>query len=96
MTLHSDECSLSSNPSVSQYSLTALSTFPDLKDDVTNVGNKSGQGLVLFVRGGSGLFLVLKDISREIRESVEQLSEFLGAKVVYSRKVPEYWHSHLH
>jgi len=66
---------------------------PDLKDDVTNVGNKSGQGLVLFVRGGSGLFLVLKDISREIRESVEQLSEFLGAKVVYSRKVPEYWHT---
>jgi len=38
-----------------------------------------------------------KDTSREIRESVEQLSEFLGAKeVVYSRKVPRYWHSHLH
>jgi uncharacterized protein YcaQ len=38
-----------------------------------------------------------KDTSREIRESVEQLSDFLGAKgVVYSRKVPRYWHSHLH
>jgi uncharacterized protein YcaQ len=38
-----------------------------------------------------------KDTSREIRESVEQLSEFLGAKeVVYSRKVPRYWRSHLH
>ena len=38
-----------------------------------------------------------KDISREIRDSVEQLSEFLGAKeVVYSRKVPKYWQSHLH
>lgn len=38
-----------------------------------------------------------KDVSREIRESAEQLSEFLGAKeVVYSRKVPRYWQSHLH
>ena len=38
-----------------------------------------------------------KDVSKEIRDSVEQLSEFLGAKeVVYSRKVPKYWHSHLH
>ena len=38
-----------------------------------------------------------KDTSREIRESVEQLSEFLGAKeVVYSHKVPTYWQSHLH
>jgi uncharacterized protein YcaQ len=38
-----------------------------------------------------------KDTSREIRESVEQLSEFLGAKeVVYSRKVPRYWQGHLH
>ena len=38
-----------------------------------------------------------KDVSREIRESVEHLSEFLGAKeVVYSRKVPKYWQSHLH
>ena len=38
-----------------------------------------------------------KDISREIRDSVEQLSEFLGAKeVVYSRKVPKFWQSHLH
>ena len=38
-----------------------------------------------------------KDVSREIRDSVEQLSEFLGAKeIVYSRKVPRYWHSHLH
>ncbi len=38
-----------------------------------------------------------KDTSREIRDSVEQLSEFLGAKeVVYSHKVPTYWQSHLH
>jgi len=38
-----------------------------------------------------------KDTSREIGESVEQLSKFLGAKeVVYSRKVPKYWQSHLH
>jgi uncharacterized protein YcaQ len=38
-----------------------------------------------------------RDTSRKIRESVEQLSEFLGAKeVVYSRKVPRYWQSHLH
>ena len=38
-----------------------------------------------------------KDTSREIRESVEQLSEFLGAKeVIYSRKVPKFWQSHLH
>jgi uncharacterized protein YcaQ len=38
-----------------------------------------------------------KDTSREIRDSVEELSEFLGAKeVVYSRKVPRYWQSHLH
>src|SRR5712692_8633177 len=38
-----------------------------------------------------------KDTSREIRDNVEQLSEFLGAKeVVYSRKVPRYWQSHLH
>jgi uncharacterized protein YcaQ len=38
-----------------------------------------------------------KDTSREIRESVEQLSEFLGAKeVIYSRKIPRYWQSHLH
>jgi uncharacterized protein len=38
-----------------------------------------------------------KDTSREIRDSVEQLSEFLGAKeVVYSRKVPKYWKSYLH
>jgi uncharacterized protein YcaQ len=38
-----------------------------------------------------------RDTSREIRESVEQLSEFLGAKEVdYSRKVPMYWQSHLH
>jgi uncharacterized protein YcaQ len=38
-----------------------------------------------------------KDTSREIRDSVKQLSEFLGAKeVVYSRKVPKYWQSHLH
>jgi len=38
-----------------------------------------------------------KDTSREIRDSVEQLSEFLGAKeIVYSRKVPKYWQSHLH
>jgi len=42
---------------------------------------------------------VLKDknVSREIRDTAEQLSEFLGAKeIVYSRKVPRYWHSHLH
>jgi len=32
-----------------------------------------------------------KDISREIRDSIERLSEFLGAiEVVYSRKVPMY------
>jgi len=38
-----------------------------------------------------------KDTSREIRDSVKQLSEFLGAReVVYSRKVPKYWQSHLH
>jgi uncharacterized protein YcaQ len=38
-----------------------------------------------------------KDTSREIRDSVERLSEFLGAKdVVYSRKVPRYWQSNLH
>jgi uncharacterized protein YcaQ len=38
-----------------------------------------------------------KETSREIRDSVKQLSEFLGAKeVVYSRKVPKYWQSHLH
>ena len=38
-----------------------------------------------------------KDTSREIRDSVEQLSEFLGAKeVLYSRKVPKFWQSHLH
>src|SRR5207245_9651926 len=38
-----------------------------------------------------------KDTSREIRDSVKQLSEFLGAKdVVYSRKVPKYWQGHLH
>jgi uncharacterized protein YcaQ len=38
-----------------------------------------------------------KDTSREIRDSVEQLSEFLGAKeVIYSRKVPKYWQSNLH
>jgi uncharacterized protein YcaQ len=38
-----------------------------------------------------------KDTSKEIRDSVEQLSEFLGAKeVVYSRKVPRYWQGHLH
>jgi uncharacterized protein YcaQ len=38
-----------------------------------------------------------KDTSREIRDTVKQLSEFLGAKeVVYSRKVPKYWQSHLH
>jgi uncharacterized protein YcaQ len=38
-----------------------------------------------------------KDTSREIRDSVEELSEFLGAKeVVYSRKVPRYWQRHLH
>ena len=38
-----------------------------------------------------------KDSSREIRDSVEELSEFLGAKeVVYSRKVPKFWQSHLH
>jgi len=38
-----------------------------------------------------------KGVSREIRNSVEQLSEFLGAKeVVYSRKVPKYWRSYLH
>jgi uncharacterized protein YcaQ len=37
-----------------------------------------------------------KDTSREIRESVEQLSAFLGAKeVVYSRKVPKFWQSNL-
>jgi uncharacterized protein len=38
-----------------------------------------------------------KDISREIRDSVDRLSEFLGAKeVVYSGKVPKYWQGHLH
>ncbi|HLC11182.1 MAG TPA: crosslink repair DNA glycosylase YcaQ family protein [Candidatus Bathyarchaeia archaeon] len=38
-----------------------------------------------------------KDVSREIRDSVEQLSEFLGAKdAVYSRKVPKLWQSYLH
>jgi uncharacterized protein YcaQ len=38
-----------------------------------------------------------KETSGGIRESVEQLSEFLGAKeVVYSRKVPKFWQSHLH
>jgi uncharacterized protein len=38
-----------------------------------------------------------KDTSREIRDSVQQLSEFLGAKeVVYSRKAPKYWQSYLH
>ncbi len=38
-----------------------------------------------------------KGVSREIRNSVEQLSEFLGAKeVVYSSKVPKYWQSSLH
>jgi len=38
-----------------------------------------------------------KDTSREIRDSVILLSEFLGAKeVVYSRKVPKFWKSHLH
>jgi uncharacterized protein YcaQ len=38
-----------------------------------------------------------KNGSREIRDRVEQLSEFLGAKeVVYSRKVPKNWQNHLH
>jgi len=38
-----------------------------------------------------------KNVSREIGEKVEELSEFLGAKeVVYSRKVPRFWQSHLH
>jgi len=38
-----------------------------------------------------------KDTSREIRDSVILLSEFLGAReVVYSRKVPKFWKSHLH
>jgi uncharacterized protein YcaQ len=38
-----------------------------------------------------------RDVSREIRDSVEGLSEFLGAeKVVFSRRVPKYWQSHLH
>ncbi|HZY93352.1 MAG TPA: crosslink repair DNA glycosylase YcaQ family protein [Candidatus Bathyarchaeia archaeon] len=37
-----------------------------------------------------------KNIAKEIRDEVEQLSEFLGAKeVVYSRRVPKYWLSHL-
>ncbi len=38
-----------------------------------------------------------KNVAREIGDKVEQLSEFLGAKeVVYSRRVPRFWHSHLH
>ncbi len=38
-----------------------------------------------------------KNVSREIRDRVEELSEFLGAKqVVYSRRVPKFWISHLH
>jgi len=38
-----------------------------------------------------------KNLSGEIRDTAEQLSEFLGAKeVVYSRKVPKPWRNHLH
>jgi uncharacterized protein len=38
-----------------------------------------------------------KDTAKEIRDSVEELSQFLGAKeVVYSRKVPRYWKGYLH
>ncbi len=38
-----------------------------------------------------------KNVSREIGEKVEELSEFLGAKdVVYSRRVPKLWQSQLH
>lgn len=38
-----------------------------------------------------------KNVSREIRDTVEQLSDFLGAKeVVYSQRVPKPWRSHLH
>jgi uncharacterized protein YcaQ len=38
-----------------------------------------------------------KSVSKEIRDTVERLSEFLGAKeVVYSRRVPKYWRSYLH
>ncbi len=38
-----------------------------------------------------------KKVSAEIRESVEQLSEFLEAKeVAYSRRVPKFWQNSLH
>ncbi len=38
-----------------------------------------------------------KNVANEIRDEVEQLSEFLGAKeVVYSRRVPKFWQGHLH
>src|SRR5437899_4968822 len=38
-----------------------------------------------------------KNASREVRDTVEQLSEFLGAKEeVYSQRVPKPWRSHLH
>ena len=38
-----------------------------------------------------------KKVSAEIRESIEQLSEFLGAKeVVNSRRVPRFWQTSLH
>ncbi len=38
-----------------------------------------------------------KRVSEEIRESIEQLSEFLGARdVVYSRRVPKFWQNSLH
>ncbi len=38
-----------------------------------------------------------KVVSGEIRDRVEELAEFLGAKeVVYSRRVPNFRQSHLH
>ncbi len=37
-----------------------------------------------------------KNVPREMRDTVEQLSEFLGAKVAYSRKVPKWWQSLLY
>ncbi len=38
-----------------------------------------------------------KRVSAEIRESIEQLSGFLGAReVVYSRRVPKFWQNALH
>jgi uncharacterized protein YcaQ len=38
-----------------------------------------------------------KSVALEIRATVEDLSEFLGAKELeFSRKVPRYWRNQLH